>query len=143
MVMFPLPDVIVMFEPGNSEPLNIFVPSKVLNTEPLTTPVPSKFLNTLPLTILLPSVICDEPLTTPLGSCDVIEPLNTPVPSKVLKTEPLTTPVPSKVLSTEPLTNPIGIFCRFKFQSAPAPPADIPSIRTKICKSRTTYDSTR
>ena len=156
IVMFPLPDVIVMFEPGNNEPLNTFVPSKVLTTEPLTTfvpskvlnteplttpvpskvlnteplttfvpskvrrtlplttPVPSKVLNTEPLTIVLPFVIWVEPLTTPLGSCDVIEPLNTPVPSKVL--------------NTEPLTNPLGIFCKFRFQSAPTPPPDIPFI---------------
>ena len=48
------------------------VPSKVLRTEPLITPVPSKFLKTEPETSPLPSVICVEPLTTPLGSDEII-----------------------------------------------------------------------
>jgi hypothetical protein len=92
MITFPLPDVIVVPPCPINEPLNTFVPSKVLNTEPLTTPVPSSVLNT-------------EPLTTPVPSSVLkTEPLTTPVPSKVLSTLPLTTPVPSKVLNTEPLT---------------------------------------
>ena len=135
-----LPDwLIVIFVPATKEPLNTPVPSKVrttlplttlvpskfLNTEPLTTPVPSKVVITEPETIPLPSVIWVELLINPLGSCEL--PLITPLGSW-LTIEPLKTPVPSKVRNTEPDTKPLGMFCRFVFQSAPLPLADIPVI---------------
>ena len=48
--------------------------------EPLKTVVPSKVLNTEPLTMLLPSIICELPLTTPLGKELItwVEPLIVP-----------------------------------------------------------------
>ena len=80
IVILPLPEVTVMFEPPINEPLNI----------------------------PLPSVICTDELTTPSGNNDITccDEETTFVLSKVLSTEPLITPVPSKVLSTEPLITP-------------------------------------
>ena len=87
------------------------MPSNVLNTEPLTTLVPSKVLSTEPLTIPLASVICDEPLTKPLGtfvSCvksDVPPPL--PNPLEAADAE-IYASVITEVICAELLTIPTG-----------------------------------